>query len=106
MRRNCIRLKEASQDRHYITILKAHEDTRRRRGNRIRLDSENTVFQGARCKLSTRDAIDIAGSTGVLHFSGCSFPSLTQFLSSTDLNCIERKRKGKRKTSASSIFIF
>ena len=83
---------EAFQDKPYTTLPMTHENTRTLGGNRIILI--NKLYFGN----YSSEQVDQRGAL-IFFDSRFPFPALTKFLSSVDLNSIERRRNSRTDVS-------
>ena len=83
---------EAFQDKPYTTLPMTHENTRTLGGNRIILINKLYFGNYSSEQVDQREAI-------IFFDSRFPFPALTKFLSSVDLNSIERRRNSRTDVS-------
>ena len=84
---------EAFQDKPYTTLPMTHENTRTLGGNRIILI--NKLYFG----IYSSEQVDQREALIFFYDSRFPFPALTKFLSSVDLNSIERRRNSRTDVS-------
>ena len=83
---------EAFQDKPYTTLPMTHENTRTLGGNRIILINKLYFGNYSSEQVDQREAL-------IFFDSRFPFPELTKFLSSVDLNSIERRRNSRTDVS-------
>ena len=83
---------EAFQDKPYTTLPMTHENTRTLGGNRIILINKLYFGNYSSEQVDQREAL-------IFFDSRFPFPALTKFLSSVDLNSIERRRNSRTDVS-------